>query len=1019
MNLLKHIYIVTAILLGTTLSFAQPGTTWQCTGPNLFPTNASGQVNGIGRVSQLKFHPTNPLKMYAVSASGGLWISGDSANTWVKTGSDNLPATACASVCIDYTDDNILYLGTGDANYYGGDFGIWKSTDAGATWAQSTTGLGNLLPIEILMSPTNNSVLVTATNNGIYKSTNAGANWSLVKTGGDFTDMQFQPGSGTTLYAVTHSQFWKSTDFGTTWVQTTAGVTIPGGGSGNGMRIAVSAASPTTVYVGMIKQNGTILKSTNSGTSFTTVYTSTTQSIVGYDAADVGGGQGNYNFSMTADPNNANNLFVVSHVVWRSTNGGVSWTQLTDWWANLHTDMHGIAYHPSFTGKLYSINDGGVWRSLDNGDNWIQRSNGLSATEIYHASQSPIKQDMISIGTQDNGELYFTAGIWRTNRGGDWGSRSSFDYLTNNIVYYYENGERRVVSGSEVSYNLPFTATNNIVLEFRKNITTTGFSGEQNVWRTTNLNAGTPTWTQISTFNQQVKAMNSSPADSTMLYVVTASSNIYRSDNALSASPTFTMYTSPASTSLYASIAGIKSNPNIVYVSCGSKVYRSANKGATWTDVSSNLPIGVNIIKIYHDEYNSNEAMYVCTAKGVYYKEVGSALWTNISYNLPTVANIQDFMAYNPGTTASLIRVAYYGRGVWELPLNVSMPPAPSFTVSENTICPGTTVTFSDLSLGTPTAWSWSFPGGTPSTSTLQNPTVTYPTVGTYNVTLSVTNGFGTNSLTETSYMIVNSSQALPFSEGFASSVTPPNWTNYDYAGNSEVWEHSTSVGGFGTSSQSVFFNNYDYDANGERDELRTPLFDFTTSAHPILTFDRAYARYSSSYFDSLAVLISNDCGQTFNVLYLKGNTALATAPDNGTSAFVPTSGQWDKDTIDLLAYGGQDNIMFAFQNRGHWGQYIYLDNINLSNLLTTDIEESKNIIISVYPNPSNGQFNFKGLEKGEKIEVFDITGKKIYEANCNSDIQSIDISNKAKGVYFYRITKEMQLVQSGEISLQ
>ncbi|MBL0328787.1 MAG: PKD domain-containing protein [Bacteroidetes bacterium] len=1019
MNIFKYTYLLFAILLITTKCVAQPGTTWQSTGPNLFPTDISGQINGIGRVSQLKFHPTNPLKMYAVSASGGLWISSDSANSWVKTGSDNLPATACASVCIDYTDDNILYLGTGDANYYGGDFGIWKSTDAGATWTQSTTGLGNLLPIEILMSPTNNNILVTATNNGIYKSTNAGANWVLVKTGGDFTDMQFQPGSSTTLYAVTHSQFWKSTDFGTTWVQTTAGVTIPGGGSGEGMRIAVSAANPSIVYVGMVKQNGTILKSTNSGASFTTVYTSTTQSIVGYDATDIGGGQGNYNFSMTADPSNPNNLFVVSHVVWRSTNGGVSWTQLTDWWANLHTDMHGIAYHPTFPGKLFSINDGGVWRSLDNGDNWTQRSNGLSATEIYHASQSPIKQDMISIGTQDNGELYYSSGSWKTNRGGDWGSRSSFDYLTNNMVYYYENGDRRIVTGSDASYNLPFTPTNNIVLEFRKNITTTGFSGEQNIWRTTNLNAGTPTWTQISTFNQQVKAINSSPADSTMLYVVTASNKVYRSDNALAPSPTFTMYTAPGSTALYASIAGIKSNPNIVYVSCGSKVYRSSNKGSTWTDVSSNLPVGVNIIKIYHDEFNTNEAMYVCSAKGVYYKEVGSALWTNISYNLPTVANIQDFMVYNPGTTSSLIRVAYYGRGVWELPLNVSMPPAPSFTVNENTICPGTTVTFTDLSTGSPTAWSWSFPGGTPSTSTLQNPTVTYPAVGTYNVTLSCTNGFGTNSVTESSYMVVSSSQSLPFAEGFASSATPPNWSNYDYAGNAQVWQHSTAVGGFGTSSQSVFFDNYSYDANGERDELRTPLFDFTAVTHPILTFDRAYARYSGTYNDSLVVLISTDCGQTYTSLYTKSSTALATAPDFTSAIFVPTSGQWDKDTIDLLAYSGQNNILFAFQNRGHYGQAVYLDNINLSDLLTTAIDQNSNIHISVYPNPSSGQFNFSGLEKGSHIEVFDLTGKKIYETTSNSDIQRIDISEKAKGVYFYRITKDMQLIQSGEISLQ
>ncbi|MDF2452197.1 MAG: hypothetical protein K0S26_1701, partial [Bacteroidota bacterium] len=199
------LFLISALLCLGIFSIAQPGTIWQQTGPTLFPLNESGQVNGIGRVCQLKFHPSNPLKMYAVSASGGLWISNDSALTWVKTGTDNLPTTACASACIDYTNDNIIYLGTGDPNYYYGDYGIWKSVDGGANWAQSTTGMGNRLPVEILMDPNNTSILVTATDDGIYRTVNAGAGWSEVKAGGDFKDMQFMPGSSSVLYAVTSS----------------------------------------------------------------------------------------------------------------------------------------------------------------------------------------------------------------------------------------------------------------------------------------------------------------------------------------------------------------------------------------------------------------------------------------------------------------------------------------------------------------------------------------------------------------------------------------------------------------------------------------------------------------------------------------------------------------------------------------------------------------------------------------------------------------------------------------------
>lgn len=74
---------------------------------------------------------------------------------------------------------------------------------------------------------------------------------------------------------------------------------------------------------------------------------------------------------------------------------------------------------------------------------------------------------------------------------------------------------------------------------------------------------------------------------------------------------------------------------------------------------------------------------------------------------------------------------------------------------------------------------------------------------------------------------------------------------------------------------------------------------------------------------------------------------------------------------------------------------------------------------ISVYPNPSSGQFNFSGLEKENKIEVFDITGRIIYQSIANSYFETINISDKAKGIYFYRITKEMKLLQSGRICVQ
>ena len=139
---------------------------------------------------------------------------------------------------------------------------------------------------------------------------------------------------------------------------------------------------------------------------------------------------------------------------------------------------------------------------------------------------------------------------------------------------------------------------------------------------------------------------------------------------------------------------------------------------------------------------------------------------------------------YNPGTAASLLRVAYYGRGVWELPINTSLAPASDFIANTTTICEGQFIAFTDLSIGNPTLWNWSFPGGSPSTSTLQiPPNITYPASGFYNVSLTTSNTNGPNTVTKTSYINVTTPLAIPFSESFPSTVTPANWENYD-AGN-------------------------------------------------------------------------------------------------------------------------------------------------------------------------------------------------------------------------------------------
>jgi len=687
---MKKIFFTCIFLLTCgALVYAQPSASWAPMGPTQFPTNVSGQINGIGRVCQMKFHPTNPQKVYAVSASGGLWISLNGTVSWNKCGTDALPLTACASVCVDYTNDSILYLGTGDPNYYSTDLGIYKSTDGGNTWSPANTGCGTAMAVEILMDPADHMTLVAATSGGIYKSTNGGVTWVSKLAVGQFTDMEMKPSAASrTLYAVNFSNFYKSEDFGDTWTQITTGIAVPGGGSGQGMRLAVSAADTNVVYAGMVKDEGTIFRSNDGGNTFTTVYNNPSQSLTGYDVN--GGGQGNYNFTMVADPLNANTVFLASHVVWKSTDGGVNWNQLTQWWAMLHTDMHDFVFNPFSPNELYSINDGGVWISTNGGNNWLPRSNGLGATEIYKAANDPRRKDLVSIGTQDNGELFSYQGTWKTNRGGDWTSRVLFDYTNTNRVYYFENGKRRQlnISSAENNYALPVTPGNSTLkLAFTPLNSDMALAGINDLYLTADLSSAAPVWGLMTTFPGAIKAMEFAAWSEQTIYVLVAPNKIWRGYDLTAWAPNWSTYNLPSAVSNSSSIATLPNDTNVVYVTIGSKVYRSNDQGQTWVNESFNLP-NINILKIIHDPSSTDESVYICNTAGVWYKNKFMTSWSDYNQGLPSVANITDFMYFDGGIDSSLIRIASYGRGVWETPLATSTQSIMEVNIPELLIYP-------------------------------------------------------------------------------------------------------------------------------------------------------------------------------------------------------------------------------------------------------------------------------------------------------------------------------------------
>ncbi len=119
-----------------------------------------------------------------------------------------------------------------------------------------------------------------------------------------------------------------------------------------------------------------------------------------------------------------------------------------------------------------------------------------------------------------------------------------------------------------------------------------------------------------------------------------------------------------------------------------------------------------------------------------------------------------------------------------------STPPTPSFTTVSASVCAGQSIAYTNTSTGSPTSYSWSFPGGTPSTSTTASPTITYATAGTYNVVLTATNGSGSNTTTMTNYVTVNPLPATPtITAGGATAICPGgSVTLTSSAGTSYLW---------------------------------------------------------------------------------------------------------------------------------------------------------------------------------------------------------------------------------------
>ncbi len=363
-----------------------------------------GPDNIGGRVRSIAIDPTNTDIIYCGSVSGGIWKTTDAGASWLPT-SDMAANLVIGAIAIDPNNSSIIYAGTGEG-YFNVDAlrgaGILKSTDAGATWALTTTfgsspsGFPYYIN-DIYIRPDNSSLLFAATNSGLYRSTNAGTSWLYVpkNTGTRRATQIVADANNPGTFYVAYGNFstdgiHKTTDGGVSFTK------LSGGFPTNGfyrISMAISKSNPLVLYAVLTDTvtygTHSVRKTTDGGASWTAVTTPTDLALGGTHL----GRQGWYNNVVAVHPTDANLVYVGGINSFRSTNGGTGWTQMTNGYPSaypfMHVDQHAMAFDPVNPLIMYFGNDGGMYKSTNGGATLLgdqQRAGGDAVLQRGGAS---------------------------------------------------------------------------------------------------------------------------------------------------------------------------------------------------------------------------------------------------------------------------------------------------------------------------------------------------------------------------------------------------------------------------------------------------------------------------------------------------------------------------------------------------------------------------------------------------------------------------------------------------------
>lgn len=349
-------------------------------------------------------------------------------------------------------------------------------------------------------------------------------------------------------------------------------------------------------------------------------------------------------------------------------------------------------------------------------------------------------------------------------------------------------------------------------------------------------------------------------------------------------------------------------------------------------------------------------------------------------------------------------------------------PPVAEMYLVEQLICKGDSLTFSDDSYGdTIVDYKWIFPGATPDTSLLANPTVTYNTSGIHDVTLIVTNSAGSDTLTIPDVIVVGDSNeaiaAFDYKESFESlSTFGSSWRVISPSAGPQWQRVRRSYDG----NYSAYLENFRNEAR-EKDFFVSPLFDMTTVVNPEIEFRVANKTVDGASLDALFCEVSTDCGATWNLR--RGLTTRNISSGTINNSYFPSASDtadWKKYTISLNAdQRNSPNLRFRFSFTSGGGNNIYIDDFRITGTSSTvglpTIEENV-FDLTIYPNPTQGENTYVGvfLDKSQigSLYLTDIMGKRVIDLhqgliNGNEHWFNIDNTSLSSGIYFLTFETE------------